>query len=83
MAQDVSEVRDGMRIEWDVPIRMEDGLTLWADVFRPVDDGRYPVIMTHGPYAKGLAFQTGFPGMWTTLSTKYPEVPAGSSGSPC
>jgi hypothetical protein len=60
MAQYTSEVRDGMRIDWDVPIRMEDGVTLRADVFRPVDDGRYPVIMTHGPYAKGLAFQDGF-----------------------
>jgi len=47
-----SEVRDGMRIEWDVPIRMEDGVVLRADVFRPVKEGRYPIIMTHGPYAK-------------------------------
>src|SRR5215813_9103803 len=79
MVEYKSAVRDGMRIDWDVPIRMEDGVTLRADVFRPVDDGRYPVIMTHGPYAKGLAFQDGFPGMWTALSTKYPEVLAGSS----
>ncbi len=32
-----SEVRDGMRIDWDVPITMDDGLVLRADVFRPVD----------------------------------------------
>ena len=25
-----SEVRDGMRIDWDVPIRMDDGLVLRA-----------------------------------------------------
>jgi predicted acyl esterase len=74
-----SEVRDGMRVDWDVPIRMEDGVVLRADVFRPVQDGRYPVIMTHGPYAKGLAFQDGFPGMWKPLSTKYPDAVAGSS----
>jgi len=74
-----SEVRDGMRIEWDVPIRMEDGVVLRADVFRPVKEGRYPVIMTHGPYAKGLAFQEGYPGMWKTLSAKYPDAVAGSS----
>ena len=30
-----SEVRDGMRIDWDVPITMDDGLVLRADVFRP------------------------------------------------
>jgi hypothetical protein len=79
MAQYKSEVRDGMRIDWDVPIRMEDGAVLRADVFRPVEDGFYPVIMNHGPYAKGLAFQNGFPGMWKPLSTKYPDAVAGTS----
>src|SRR5450759_4056114 len=59
-----SETRDGMRIAWDVPIEMDDGLLLRADVFRPVAEGRYPIIMTHGPYAKGLAFQQGFKSMW-------------------
>jgi uncharacterized protein len=79
MAQHRSEVRDGMYVDWDVPIRMEDGVILRADVFRPVDEGRHPVIMTHGPYAKGLAFQAGYPGMWKPLSTKYPDAVAGSS----
>ncbi len=31
-----SEIRDGMRIDWDVPIRMDDGVVLRCDVFRPV-----------------------------------------------
>src|SRR5215204_641528 len=52
-----SEIRDGMRIEWDVPIKADDGLVLGADVFRPVKDGRYPALLSYGPYAKGLAFQ--------------------------
>ena len=29
--QSRSETRDGMRIHWDVPIEMEDGLVLRAD----------------------------------------------------
>ena len=41
-----SEMRDGMRIDWDVPIKMDDGLVLRADGFRPVQDGRYPVILS-------------------------------------
>ena len=30
-----SEIRDGMRIDWDVPIPMDDGVVLRADVYRP------------------------------------------------
>ena len=44
------EIRDGMRIDWDMPIEMEDGVVLRCDVFRPIAEGKYPVIMTHGPY---------------------------------
>ena len=55
-----SEARDGMSIDWDAPIAMDDGVVLRADVFRPVGDGQYPVILSYGPYAKGLAFQEGY-----------------------
>jgi uncharacterized protein len=74
-----SEVRDGMRIDWDVPITMDDGLVLRADVFRPVAEGRYPVILSYGPYAKGLAFQDGYPSAWERMAQKHPDVTAGSS----
>ena len=74
-----SEVRDGMRIDWDVPIAMDDGLVLRADVFRPVKEGRYPVILSYGPYAKGLAFQDGYPSAWQRMAEKHPDVAAGSS----
>ena len=49
-----------MVIEWDVPITMDDGGVLRADVFRPDGPARHPVIVTYGPYAKGLAFQDGY-----------------------
>jgi predicted acyl esterase len=74
-----SEVRDGMRIDWDVPIAMDDGLVLRADVFRPDDDKTYPVILTYGPYAKGLAFQDGYPGAWDKMAAQHPDVTAGST----
>ena len=74
-----SEIRDGMNIDWDVPIEMDDGLLLRADIFRPPAQGKYPVIMTHGPYAKGLAFQEGFKSMWDRMVAAHPDVPAGSS----
>ena len=74
-----SEIRDGMRIDWDVAITMDDGLVLRADIFRPVKEGRYPVILTYGPYAKGLAFQDGYPSAWERMVSKHPDVAAGSS----
>jgi predicted acyl esterase len=74
-----SEVRDGMQIDWDVPIRMDDGLVLRADVFRPPRDGRYPVILSYGPYAKGLAFQDGYPSAWQRMVAEHPDVAHGSS----
>jgi uncharacterized protein len=74
-----SEVRDGMRIDWDVPITMDDGLMLRADVFRPTAAGRYPVILTYGPYAKGLAFQEGYPSAWQRMVAEHPDVAYGST----
>lgn len=68
-----------MRIEHDVPVEMDDGLVLRADVFRPDDGGPHPVIMTHGPYAKGLAFQEGYAYMWRCLERDRPEALEGSS----
>lgn len=74
-----TEIRDAMRIDWNLPITMDDGLVLRADVFRPIAEGRHPVILTYGPYAKGLAFQEGYPSAWTIMAAKHPDVPAGSS----
>ena len=48
-----SGIRDAMRIDWDVPITLDDGLVLRADVFRPIADGRYSAIVSYGPYGKG------------------------------
>jgi uncharacterized protein len=68
-----------MHIDWDTPIRMEDGLVLRADVFRPAGAGKYPVILSYGPYAKGLSFQEGYKGNWARLIKAAPEVLRGSS----
>ena len=76
-----SEIAHGMRIDWDVGIPMEDGIVLRADVFRPIDEGQYPVILSYGPYGKGLAFQEGFSGGWERLVAALPEVAEGSSNT--
>ena len=79
MQQMKSEIRDGMQIDWDAPIKMDDGVVLRADVFRPIGDGKYPVILSYGPYAKGLAFQEGYKSAWTRVVKAAPEVLEGSS----
>jgi uncharacterized protein len=68
-----------MAIDWDVAIPTDDGIVLRADVFRPPGDGRYPVILSYGPYAKGLAFQDGYPSAWNIMAERHPDVTAGST----
>ncbi len=60
-----------MPVVCDVPIEMDDGTILRADVFLPEEDGKYPVIITLGPYAKGLSFQVGYKGSWDLMVAAY------------
>lgn len=81
MTEYKSELRDGMRIDWDVPIEAADGLILRCDVYRPVEDGQYPVLLTYGPYGKYLAFQDGYPDQWRRMAQNNPDVTANSTNS--
>ncbi|MDO8533297.1 MAG: CocE/NonD family hydrolase, partial [Xanthobacteraceae bacterium] len=74
-----SEVRDGMQIDWDVPIKMDDGLTLRADVYRPIAKGKYPVLLSYGPYGKWLHFEDLYTDQWLRMCAEHPDVPSGSS----
>src|SRR3974390_3933274 len=74
-----SEIRDNMQIDWDASIRMDDGVVLRADVYRRVGGGKHPVILSYGPYAKGLSFQEGYKSQWSRLIKSAPEVLRGSS----
>ncbi len=74
-----NEIYDDMRIEFDAPIEADDGLVLRADVYRPAAAGRYPVIMSYGPYAKGMSFPDSRPYAWKHLAEGHPEVTQGSS----
>ncbi|MFC3212263.1 CocE/NonD family hydrolase [Planomicrobium okeanokoites] len=73
------EEKDGMKIEWDVPIQMDDGLVLRADVFRPIKEGRYPIVLSYGPYAKGLSFQEAYSRQWNLMVSEHPDVERGST----
>ena len=74
-----------------LPIPMDDGVVLRADIFRPTGDGRYPVILSYGPYAKGLCVpgrlqgplgsaREGRAGGAGRLQQQVPELGAGRSG---
>jgi predicted acyl esterase len=74
-----SVVADNMRIDWDMPIPMDDGIVLRADIYRPVEEGQYPVILSYGPYGKGMPFQIGYKDQWRIMATQHPDVTAGST----
>ncbi|MCZ6509937.1 MAG: CocE/NonD family hydrolase [Alphaproteobacteria bacterium] len=77
--QSKTDIRDGMRIDWDVPIWMDDGIVLRCDVYRPIEDGIYPVIMTMGPYGKYLHFEDLYEAQYQNMMEKHPDVPAGTT----
>ncbi len=77
--REMSEVRDGMRIDWDVPIAARDGVVLRADVYRPPGPGAYPVILSYGPYGKWLLFRDLYVDQWERMCEEHPDVPSGSS----
>jgi len=79
MGSFTSEVRVGMQIDWDVPIKMDDGLEVRADIFRPIKEGKYPAIITYGPYAKYLHFEQIYKTCWDRMIETYPEVGANST----
>lgn len=74
-----TEVRDGMRITWQLPIRMDDGVVLRADLFQPLSAVEVPVIMSYGCYAKGQAFQEAYAPQWNAMLEEFPEIAEGSS----
>jgi putative CocE/NonD family hydrolase len=45
----------GVTVQRDVPSRMRDGVTLFADVYRPAGEGPFPVILMRLPYDKTQA----------------------------
>jgi uncharacterized protein len=66
-------------IERDVAIVMDDGLELRADIYRPDTTEPVPVIMTMGPYGKGVRYQDHYKHSWDFLTAAHPDLLAGSN----
>ncbi len=77
--REVSEIRDGMRIDWDIPIQMDDDIVLRCDIYRPIKEGRFPVILTMGPYGKWLHFDDLYRAQWRRMCERHPDVPTDST----
>lgn len=70
-----------LRFEQDVAVPMNDGLLLRANVFRPGGEGRFPVVLAHGPYGKDVHFRDGYKAQFEHLLELYPDLCRnGSSG---
>jgi len=41
-------------VQHDVPMRTRDGVTLYADIYRPTSPGKFPVILMRTPYDKSV-----------------------------
>jgi hypothetical protein len=43
---------NSIRVDRNIPVKMRDGITLRADVYRPDDSAKHPVIVVRTPYDK-------------------------------
>lgn len=68
-----------MILDKDVGVAMRDGAVLRANVFRPAAEGRYPVLMTLGPYGKDVHLSQFMPEAWAALQRRHPEILGASS----
>jgi putative CocE/NonD family hydrolase len=81
-AEDVPSGVPGMIFERDVAVTMSDGLQLRANVYRPEKEGRYPVVMLHGPYGKDTHLRDvpGYYGqVWAHMTEDLPQLCQSSS----
>jgi uncharacterized protein len=63
-----------MLVENDVPVPVNDGHRLRANIYRPPTDGRYPVLMSMGIYGKDVHFADAYKPQWEKLQTLNPGL---------
>jgi len=51
-----------VRFERNVAVKMRDGVTLRADIYRPTADGKFPVLLQRTPYDKNGGVDLGLKG---------------------
>ncbi|MBL8294172.1 MAG: hypothetical protein JNN08_20175, partial [Bryobacterales bacterium] len=51
-ADAVRPITERIRIDSNVVVQMRDGIKLYADVYRPDREGRFPALVVRTPYGK-------------------------------
>jgi predicted acyl esterase len=69
-----------MKLDKHVGVPMRDGALLSANVFRPDAAGRFPVLMTLGPYGKDVHLSQFMPEVWERLRQRQPQIFERTSG---
>ncbi|MGC8661692.1 MAG: CocE/NonD family hydrolase [Nitrososphaeria archaeon] len=73
-------MKKGITLDLDIPIMMDDGLALMANAFLPSGNGKYPALVSIGPYGKDLVFRESYPDEWNYMVHNFPETVEGTSG---
>lgn len=60
----VLEVAPGMILERDTAVKLRDGITIYADIYRPAGEEKVPVIVSWSPFGKR---QSEGSGEWKTM----------------
>lgn len=68
-----------MQLDKDIDIPMRDGALLKADLYRPKAAGKFPVLMTFGPYGKDVPLAEFMEEAKVRLDASYPDILAASS----
>ena len=66
-----------MQVHRNVAVPMRDGSVLLANLYRPADGRRFPVIVSSTPYGKDVS--VSFPPAWKAVEERYPEILTASS----
>jgi predicted acyl esterase len=53
------EPEPGILCDQDVGVKLRDGVTIYADIYRPKDAGPVPLIVSWGPFGKSMARAAG------------------------
>jgi len=63
-----------MRLIKDIDIPVRDGAVLKGNLLQPNKTGKFPVLLSLGPYGKDVHLSEFMPGAWDELKKRCPEI---------